>query len=544
MTVEVRSTVNPADLTAPVGQLQRKLDWTDAFWVASGVPAGVLFSIGAIASTIGQPSWVIWATSISIGFLQSFLYAEMAGLFPHKSGGSPVFGAMAWAPYSKLAALLAIWCNWLAWAPVLALGTTLAAGYSLTALFPADAIVNTWSLSLLDLSVIKPGLELRINAIAILGSALLLVTFLMQSFGALHAARMQRIFGIASLMPLLTVAVVPLITGDLPREHFFPLLPLARDAAGQIVTGTWDRAGLSLAAGSLLMAGWSAYSFETAACYTREFKNPRSDTFKAICYSGLLCVFTYTLIPLSFQGVLGLSGMLEPGVADGTGVGAAMARMVGGGAVVANVIVVMLILSLLLVVTTSMMGASRTLYQSSVDGWLPRFLSRVNEHGSPVHAMWVTLAFNLLLLLSSDYIAVLAVACQSYLLFTFFSLQAVWIHRIDRADEERPFRCPNVLLLLGVTFGFINMVFLGAGADVWGPGTLRNGLVAALAVVPLFVYRHYVQDRGRFPEGSIEQQDLQLHGSSYKRAGLWPYVALGVCALLIFVSHNYGAHAQ
>ena len=44
-------------------------------------------------------------------------------------------------------------------------------------------------------------------------------------------------------------------------------------------------------------------------------------------------------------------------------------------------------LSLLLVVTTSMMGASRTLYQASVDGWLPRYLSRVSPHGVPVSAM-------------------------------------------------------------------------------------------------------------------------------------------------------------
>jgi len=32
--------------------LQRGINWTGAFWVASGVPALVLFSIGAIASTV------------------------------------------------------------------------------------------------------------------------------------------------------------------------------------------------------------------------------------------------------------------------------------------------------------------------------------------------------------------------------------------------------------------------------------------------------------------------------------------------------------
>ena len=35
-------------------QLHRVIGWKDAFWVASGVPALVLFSIGGIAATVAQ----------------------------------------------------------------------------------------------------------------------------------------------------------------------------------------------------------------------------------------------------------------------------------------------------------------------------------------------------------------------------------------------------------------------------------------------------------------------------------------------------------
>ena len=63
-------------------ELHRTINWTGAFWVASGVPALVLFSIGGIAATIGAPSWLVWALSITMGFFQSFTYAEIAGLFP------------------------------------------------------------------------------------------------------------------------------------------------------------------------------------------------------------------------------------------------------------------------------------------------------------------------------------------------------------------------------------------------------------------------------------------------------------------------------
>src|SRR5690625_7665888 len=76
--------------------LHRAIGWKDAFWMASGVPALVLFSIGGIAATIGNPSWVVWILSVSFGFLQAFIYAEIAGLFPSKSGGASVYGAAAW----------------------------------------------------------------------------------------------------------------------------------------------------------------------------------------------------------------------------------------------------------------------------------------------------------------------------------------------------------------------------------------------------------------------------------------------------------------
>ncbi|MFH5254630.1 hypothetical protein ACGTRS_25685, partial [Burkholderia semiarida] len=45
--------------------LQRGLNWKDAFWVTSGVPAGVLFTIGGVCATIGQPAWAIWIAAIT-----------------------------------------------------------------------------------------------------------------------------------------------------------------------------------------------------------------------------------------------------------------------------------------------------------------------------------------------------------------------------------------------------------------------------------------------------------------------------------------------
>ena len=174
-----------AEAAATPAGLERGIDWTGAFWVASGVPPLVLFSIGAVAATVGKLSWFVWTASIGLGFIQSFTYAEIAGLFPNKSGGTSIYGAIAWVRYSKIIAPISVWCNWFAWSPVQATGSALAAGFILSALFAPDAAINTWQLTLLDLGWVKSGLSLRINATFGIGLLILLTVFAVQHGGNL-----------------------------------------------------------------------------------------------------------------------------------------------------------------------------------------------------------------------------------------------------------------------------------------------------------------------------------------------------------------------
>lgn len=540
--------------------LHRKIGWQGAFWVVSGVPALVLFSMGAISATVGKPAWLVWAISITFGFIQAFTYAEIAGLFPHKSGGASVYGAVAWVRYSKFIAPVSVWCNWFAWSPVLAIGSGLAAGYILSALFSPDAAINTWQITLMDLSVIKAGLSLRINATFILGAAVLLTVFSIQHGGILRSAKATMILGVTALIPLMLIGLVPILTGDMPIANFFPLAPLSYDTAGNVIDGIWNIEGWKLMAAGLFIAAWSTYAFETAVCYTREFKNPKTDTFKAIFYSGLLCIAVYTLVPIAFQAHLGLGhlvtpavtdaagnvttaavydGMLAPEIYSGMGVAGVLSSMLGGSELIVTILVIMLVLALLLSIMTSMAGSSRTLYQASVDGWLPKYLSQVNEHGAPTKAMWTDLCFNLLLLLMSDYVFVLAASNVGYIIFNFLNLNSGWIHRMDRPNWDRPYKAPTILLFLGGLLGFVNLGLMGLGADVWGAGTLNAGLLFATLIVPVFIYRHFIQDKGVFPSAMLE--DMQLDNAKdgvMKRAGVLPYIALLVGVFIVFWLHS------
>jgi len=563
--------------TASTGELQRALDWKGAFWVAAGVPPLVLFSIGGISGTVGQYAFVVWMLSMLMGFSQSFTYAEMAGMFGNKSGGTSVYGATAWLRYGKLIAPLSVWCNWFAWSPVLSLGCAIAAGYILNALFPipladsqpvldwvaanigsftadSEAVVaymaenagvtaeqaiqavaanagvealTPWFRVYEAFQLTVPGLgTLHFNSTFIIGVALMLIILAIQERGIASTASAQKWLAIIVLIPLLLVGFVPILTGSIDWMNVTNLMP---PNAGD--DGSWNIGGWTLFLGGMYIAAWSTYGFETAVCYTRELKDPKRDTFRAIFYSGLLCMVFFFLIPFSFQGYLGLDGMTAPGIVEGTGVGEAMGNMMGGGPVVTQIFVVLMIIALFLAIMTAMAGSSRTLYQGSRDGWLPKFLGTVNEHGAPRRAMWTDVAFNVFLLaLASDatgYFYVLAISNVGYILFNFLNLNAGWIHRIDSAHMDRPWTAPTWLIGLNTVLAFVNALFLGAGAKVWGyENALWSGLIFASFIFPVFWYRHYVVDGGKFPKEAYDDLGLPYGELGERKAGFLPYLAL------------------
>ena len=575
------------------GQMVRSLSWKGAFWVAAGVPPLVLFSIGGIAGTTGKLAFVVWIISMTMGFLQSFTYAEMAGMFGNKSGGTSVYGATAWLRYSKLIAPLSVWCNWFAWSPVLSLGCAIAAGYILNALFPipladsqpvidwmtanlgnytaetasvmqymadnagttaeqaiqavasADGVhaLTPWFRIFEAFQLTIPGLgTLHFNSTFLIGVVLMLIILFIQEKGIASTASAQKWLAVIVLTPLLLVGLVPLFTGAIDWMNVTNLVPPTAAYSG--VDGEWNIGGWTLFLGGMYIAAWSTYGFETAVCYTRELKDPKRDTFRAIFYSGLLAIVFFFLIPFSFQGVYGVEGMLAGGIVDGTGVGEAMGNMIGGGPVITQIFVILMILALFLAIMTAMAGSSRTLYQGSRDGWLPKYLGEVNSHGAPRNAMWTDFAFNVVLLaLASDaggYFYVLAVSNVGYILFNFLNLNAGWIHRIDSAHMQRPWKAPSWLIGLNTCLAFVNILFLGAGAKVWGySGALMSGLVFAAFIFPVFWYRHYVVDKGKFPKEAYEDLGLPYGELGERKAGMLPYLALIAGALVVLLANWY-----
>jgi amino acid transporter len=158
--------------------------------------------------------------------------------------------------------------------------------------------------------------------------------------------------------------------------------------------------------------------------------------------------------------------------------------------------------------------------------------------------MWTDLVFNLILLTfaASDataYYFILAVSNCGYIIFNFLNLNAGWIHRIDAGHVKRPYKAPTIILAAGSVFSFVNVIFMGAGAKVWNPYALWAGLIVAALIIPVFCFRHFVQDGGKFPKRMLEDLGVKdEHGLGEKKAGMLPYVTL-VAGVVVLLAANY-----
>src|SRR3546814_8234717 len=84
-------------------------------------------------------------------------------MMPNKSGGTANYGATAWIRHVKVVAPMSLWGNWITYSPILAMGSGLGAGYLLSIFVSPDHVLNTWKLTLVDFSSLKPELKLRLN---------------------------------------------------------------------------------------------------------------------------------------------------------------------------------------------------------------------------------------------------------------------------------------------------------------------------------------------------------------------------------------------
>jgi hypothetical protein len=109
---------------------------------------------------------------------------------------------------------------------------------------------------------------------------------------------------------------------------------------------------------------------------------------------------------------------------------------------------------------------------------------------------------------------------------------------------------------VGAFLAFFNALLLGWGSNTWGSGALATGLCFAALIIPVFCYRHYIQDKGVFPASMYHDSDAEAgsvvgsvasvdaSGAPVKRAGMLPYVVLLGGAATVAIGQLLAGAAQ
>ena len=274
--------------------------WCSSPWAASRRP-------------VGAPAWLVWTISVLFGFAQAFIYAEIAGLHPSKTGGTAVHGATAWIRYSQYHSHRCR-CGELARLDAGAghrLGTGRRAICSRSSPRPTPRLTPGSHISSISASL-EGRPSLRINA-----------TFISARPSCWRSSTSSTA---ASCAP-----PDPDAPHDRPRCCRSSSSASSRCFQGNVHgqlralhaarhrrrrhrdPGRLGQGRHALFLGGLFIAAWSTYGFETAVCYMSEFKNPGRDMPHGhhLCRA-LFCIFVYVMVPFVFQGVLGTAAHARP----------------------------------------------------------------------------------------------------------------------------------------------------------------------------------------------------------------------------------------
>ncbi|MGR7002529.1 amino acid permease [Yinghuangia aomiensis] len=96
--------------------LAKKMRWYDGFAMSLAMPAALIASLGASIGGLG--AWgaiALWAASMVLATGASWIYSELAAMFPESSGGIAHYATEGWKQRAPFVGPLASIGYWFAW---------------------------------------------------------------------------------------------------------------------------------------------------------------------------------------------------------------------------------------------------------------------------------------------------------------------------------------------------------------------------------------------------------------------------------------------
>ncbi len=449
----------------------KTLRWHHGFMLALPIATGLFISIGYTVGAIGAwPAIAIGAGLAVVALLQNHLFAEMAAMFPEKSGGIPLYATEAWKRYFAPLGPLAAFGYWCGWALVLSL-----VGLTIGALVQAQWFPeSTWVL--FSTGPVDIGLAHVIGALTVVACTLLNVV------GIHVAVRFNQVIGAVFIVVLAFLAIGPFFTGGWDSAQLT-----------SHVDGGWKTAVVWL-----YVSAWAIYGTELCAAFAPEYRDTVRDTSKALRSIALFMVFAYGLVPLATTGQLGEVTITENPITYGV---VSVQEMLGG---VSALVTAVLCGALFLAMISSSADAGRALYGIALEDMTIKQFAHLNHRGMPARAMLVTMIVNLLILaFVGNPVAILIASNIGYILAITLAVIAFLLLRKDRPDWPRPIKLGSGWIVVAVVIAAFNTFILVVGVSnpglshAGGATEVLIGIALLLSGLVLFVYRRVVQDRGR-----------------------------------------------
>ena len=302
----------------------RQLTWKDGFAIALVVPVALFATVPSAAAAVG--TWgviAILAVTCVVALLQNKIYSELAGMFPDKAGGIPLYAHEAWRKYFAPLSGAAAFGYWAGWAFANAVFALTLGGLVQAQFFSS----STWTI---DLGGSDVGLG------HFIGVAALVSIWVLNAIGIRPTVQINKVLGLVACLMIGILAIGPFLTGDFSSDGLTWGLGLDGQAWG----------GWRLALVFLFLLGWTTYSTEICATFTPEYEDPKRDMNKALRVSGVFTLAVAVLFPLGIGGTLGDKAI----AADPGGIYAAAFDQIVGPA--AGLVTIVIALSLYLVMNS------------------------------------------------------------------------------------------------------------------------------------------------------------------------------------------------
>ncbi len=490
--------------------LPKTTNWWGAFVIGL---AGTILVTGiapVMVTQLGAASVPVIVVITITGYVVCLLLAELSAMMPDRAGGLPSYAYPAykdrWPRFAEHINGFTAWAYWLGWFPVAPLNMILAALYiedrfNLTSgsITPIDTPITWWTLGISIVGLIL----LSIPAVRGL------------RFGTAFATTLA----ILSMVPLTFLAISWIFN---PSAVDFGQLWHFRHTDGSgFFSPLFGHGWLTLYISFSFLLTWNVIAMEAAACYIGETRNPDRDAKIAMNLEGLYGLFIYTMIPVAFIIVIGLSALGSASTDPKTMFVTFASKVFGtgtGSSILEWLIAIMLILALILSALNAITGTARSLHQMSTDGQFPRFFQHVNHHGVPDRAMIFNVVCSILVVFAGGAVEIYTFSNVGYLASFLPVLVGYFLLRKHRPNVRRPFKLPEwmkyvalaIAALYAVIYFYGGPVYASCKCSLAGKSTLPYyfiGWAVLLSYLGFYWYRKRVEDKRHPAPGELDRPD-------------------------------------